>query len=120
MSKLILTEDATILILKFSEKDTVDFLVYVARCRIIVVRGRLHQHWNLAWNKIGNTQVLHSQIGKKPSLISYIFKTIKEKYFLLYLMESNTFFANENVSETFSIAFAPICPAILNDKTMLP
>ena len=33
---------------------------------------------------------------------------------MLYSRERYTFFANENVSDTFSIAFAAICPAILN------
>lgn len=37
VSKLILMKDATNLIFNLNEKDTVDFLVYVARCRIIVV-----------------------------------------------------------------------------------
>lgn len=35
---------------------------------------------------------------------------------MLYSRERYTFFANEKVSDTFSIAFAAICPAILNAR----
>lgn len=35
---------------------------------------------------------------------------------MLYSRERYTFFANENVSDTFSIAFAAICPAIFNAR----